>query len=789
MTRYAVSVQDVLGNAKVLTSDLFGVNFVSRYDWEFTASSDLNTDQKLVGLLGDIGASNYRYPGGSITEDVFSQECFFQMDYEASSVTTVGGDVIQMTPMTEFFQTAGVTGASVTLVLPTRVAFVEGAAEALLDGTYGTRSEVSQEYLARLLDYVQYAEALAQEYGVTISALEVGNEFWGSGQMTAHEYARAASAILGFLEVQEQAGTISDYDKLVQVTSSVGAFSPSASNTILVKQLADGSYDLRELETVPDYDPASGEWIETHIEADLGNALAQTSAIGDILRESGVASLVDGAVHHNYFGAGFDGVNGSKDFGLSAIFDTFEATLGRSELQHAITEWSARDANAEGLQFAQMTVEGLYELAKNGVTQANFWPLTFGNPENDKRVLIDTSDGDLSFGGVAFQWLQETTVGSSPLFDFNASDALSVHAFGNDAQLTLFVGDRTGTDQHHSAANEVVLDLGALGLGGSYYVQATHLGETGETGQDRAADPVVTHFGGQVVDGSSVEVFVDAWGLEMIEMTAVTAGADTIRGREGDDTILGDDGNDVLYGAIGNDSLKGQFGNDRLDGGDGADVLKGGWGLDVLLGGLGGDKLYGNGDADVLKGHGGKDQLYGGDGDDALYGGGGNDRLFGEAGADVISGGGRHDYIEAGAGDDIVSGDKGRDTVDLGEGDDLFTDHRQNGRKGSDVVIGGEGDDTLESAGGHDTFSGGLGADTFLFRKAFQDVRVLDFDAGPGGDVLDVSDLVSADQVAGFILEHVTQVGDTTVISFDGGQHIDLEGVLANSLLVDHFIF
>ncbi len=75
------------------------------------------------------------------------------------------------------------------------------------------------------------------------------------------------------------------------------------------------------------------------------------------------------------------------------------------------------------------------------------------------------------------------------------------------------------------------------------------------------------------------------------------AGADTLRGGDGNDTLMsmGADGlGDTLDGGNGNDSLMSGTGNDSLAGGAGNDTLYGYYGLDLLTGGTGADKFQFN---------------------------------------------------------------------------------------------------------------------------------------------------------------------------------------------------
>jgi lysophospholipase L1-like esterase len=150
---------------------------------------------------------------------------------------------------------------------------------------------------------------------------------------------------------------------------------------------------------------------------------------------------------------------------------------------------------------------------------------------------------------------------------------------------------------------------------------------------------------------------------------------------------------------------------------------------DSLIGGIDPETLRGGAGDDALRGGGGDDVLSGDAGDDSLAAGAGNDRLFGRLGADTLFGGAGIDRLEGNAGADRLTGGPGIDQLagNLGP-DDL------RGGPGNDLLVGGFGSDTLVGGGGSDTF----GID--LLTRAID--RILDFRAGPGGDVLDLSDVL-----------------------------------------------
>jgi Ca2+-binding RTX toxin-like protein len=246
-----------------------------------------------------------------------------------------------------------------------------------------------------------------------------------------------------------------------------------------------------------------------------------------------------------------------------------------------------------------------------------------------------------------------------------------------------------------------------------------------------------------------------------------TAGNDRLDGSDLADTISGGDGNDVIRGHGGGALLNGgdeafnQAGyGDDIDGGPGNDIIYGGAGNDYLQGGDGNDQLSGGAGDDVLFGDTGN---FGSTGDDLLDGGAGNDRLSASAGQDTLRGGDGddqlnyssgtgHGLLDGGAGNDVLNG---VDTADYvgGPGDDQITIEISSIGGAPTHVDGGEGNDRIEltlinRTTGQLSISGSGGIDTYVPHKpwgvpdAQARVDVTDFQAGPGGDLINVYGLL-----------------------------------------------
>jgi Ca2+-binding RTX toxin-like protein len=416
---------------------------------------------------------------------------------------------------------------------------------------------------------------------------------------------------------------------------------------------------------------------------------------------------------------------------------------------------------------------------------------------------------------------------------------------GNDADTFVLQNGLTGksvTITDFSAAGGDRLDLqlllpydlsgnpfGALG-----YLKAEQAGADTRIYVDR--DGAVGN-----VTGPVLLVTLKGVNLASLPATAFIGGYDPSGTSKGL-TLTGGAGDDILTGSGLDDTLSGGSGGaDRLDGGPGDDLLEGGdeqnafGNGDTLQGGLGNDLLKGMGGNDLLQGDEGNDTLDGGAGNDALYGGAGNDILDGFDGNDTLVDSEGNNVLRGGAGNDSIYAAQlsfphagSGATVDGGAGDDNITvgrsDSTVTGGAGNDIINielgydssyrhdidGGEGDDTIVLRPGgpdsHDTVtaSGGAGIDTFRYDRLTSPpaglLTIRDFQAGPGGDILDVVSMLKAlpetNPFGPQTLLRLVQDGAETLLQLDedgpagsGGFRtlVILQGVKAGALTVDNF--
>ncbi|NRB19352.1 MAG: hypothetical protein HRU33_17715 [Rhodobacteraceae bacterium] len=620
MGTYAVTDQTDISQATVITASHFGVNLVTIYDEEFA-----DPDSNLAQLVAEMGLTTLRYPGGSATEH------FFDMANPDAAISQF--DVSEtLLPMNSFLAQADALGIAASIVIPTKHGFGDSAAEALLNGSYGQRDTVDASYLNEVLEFVTHAVEEATANDVELTAFELGNEFWGSGEMTAQEYGRLmavlAPAIQQHLEELGQDGV----ELVVQSVSSASRlFSPRDAVTAYVDPRETASGSNSGVYSQADIDANFGgvvpvDWVTVTVPGQ-GSAYAQLHSLAEAINAAaGAADAIGGIADHHYLSGGFDAADTGFSFGFSQfqrLANLLERSPGLEDPSFHITEWNvnARDGlNNRGLQQAGMIVESFYEMTTHGIEAAQIWPLSFDNSQNITLVTLDQQQ--LTIAGEMIALMRESLIDLEPVFDWSLHQNIDVHGFANNARLVLFAAERSGEGRQ-----DLELDLSNFLEDRRYFVTLTHLGDGEGNGLDHRATPVLSYTNGTTVQGSSAEFDLEAWGMTRLEFTSVGAGNDQVQGRGGNDHIRGFGGDDIIHGGAGRDRIYGGSGDDNLTGGGWRDRIYGGQGQDTLYGGDGNDLLYGGP---------GRDYIYGGNGNDRLLSGGGRDVMSGGAGQDTF---------------------------------------------------------------------------------------------------------------------------------------------------------
>jgi len=251
-------------------------------------------------------------------------------------------------------------------------------------------------------------------------------------------------------------------------------------------------------------------------------------------------------------------------------------------------------------------------------------------------------------------------------------------------------------------------------------------------------------------------------------------------------TVTGTDQAERLTGTPLDDTISGGGGNDTIDGGAGADLIHGDGGNDWIYVTAGHSQLFGDDGNDNLSG------AYLGDGGDTLWGGAGNDTLSVMLGDNVLDGGdgsdklyssgAGHNLLSGGAGGDELTSYGGDDTVDGGDGDDMlyvynYANAASQAQRHTVHLDGGKGHDTitfyLSGKNPVDVLaSGGGDSDTYIAQSLPRDstITIADFQAGTGGDLIDLSRLlgnVAGNPFASGGVAQVVQRGADSVIQVD----------------------
>ena len=400
----------------------FGANSLSPRD---RIGEDGTFDDKIETL----GVEHVRYPGGSLTEYYFDIS-----DPDATEVRNdVTGEVKEVLPYSEFMTWAEQSGISVNVVLPTRTALGEEV-DANGDRYASIDEDVLRAFVRGTLD---------GDFGAPrIQGFEIGNEYWGSGEMSAVEYGRVASEMSRIVKDEirahpEHESRFEDTDVIVQMGQTYGAS------------------DIRD-----EYDHLSpGEQVQA-ISRDYGIEVEgrspDYSQIADqMILESfdtpEEIDAVDGVVAHIYSKAPH--VPWSRTWDLEEVDKAdWDETFGEDLTRH-VTEWNQSASSGAydkatdyGLKNAREMLEIAETFPDNHVEAAHVWAVQ----QNTATDLGgDEGEEGLTVPGEMFRLMAESLPGKREVILGEETDDIEkeaedpesgeeVHAFAGEDEMTLF---------------------------------------------------------------------------------------------------------------------------------------------------------------------------------------------------------------------------------------------------------------------------------------------------------------------------------------------------------------
>jgi len=733
MTHVTISDAEVIG--AWVAAPLFGANLL------------FNRDRPVDGTYGDVftqaGATGVRYPGGSITEFLFDVRF-----PNRTQIRDAEGVVHRLLPLRDFMAWAAENAQFVDIVIPTRAV--------LTDGALGSRG-VSGAAVRDIGRFV--ADLLNGSHGdAEIATLEIGNEYWHSGQMTGAEYGRVASAVA--LEI----------DRQIDIYRTQQGLSDAWEGPRVAVQIGQNS----QYSSLPGH--------------------LQNAAIMDEFNAQ-EAAAVDAVIGHFYITTEID--RATDNYWLFEMVNVWQRDTRFGHLDTVVSEWNVNmlTTDVTGLRGASTLVVLFGEMVRQGVDSAAVWPLQ-QNTNNDLAGREGT--GTLTIAGEMFRLLATHVRGMALDYRIIGDDVL-MHCFTRDGKIVMFISSRQAMTQR------ITQDIDEL-TARPGVIRSTILGADGNPVHPQSQATLTEGVLRRNADGV-IAFDLDAYETIMIEIMpgdvlptsaarSGTSAGNRLSGDSQDNRMAGYAGNDDLFGRGGNDTLLGGAGQDRMVGGYGNDTYHVDNRGDVVIErvasgrdrivtmidlqlpsdieiiraeGMRAVTLAGNQLDNRVVGNAAANTLAGWAGNDTVAGAGGNDSLFGNEGNDSLAGGAGDDLLHDTTGNNRLWGGAGQDNLVTGDGRDAL-----HGGRGHDTLSGGGGADRINGGRGDDDLSGGAGADVFVFNNTSGRDVVRDFTLGQDIFVLG---RVLADAVADGAYTLSIRNGATTLVI--GEVVIVLEGVAA----------
>lgn len=550
--------------------------------------SPLLFGSKLGRTSGPSNVDAYTVP----MQELAVQSVRFSFDVDVGAYAYGGQDITTA----DALQFAANNGLPVVLCLLTKGLFLGDT-----DNNVLTPRQVDLVKVARIKEFVKdlLVTGGARDAALPdaiINAIELGNEYWGLGEMTSQEY----GILVNVLAVAVQ-----------QAIDELGASARSDPN-ILVQMGSPYSVELNSAKPgSPYYGLSWGQLIHQ----------ANANIIAELTDPAAIAAI-DGLVEHYYY----VGTSDVLDAG-SAALRFIDADLrqwranGFGDKEIYITEWNNKLNNPSqfGLKGAGVLVEMVENMLKLGVNAANIWPFQHNHTRLlDTLQLDDGGNYKITPRGAVFKLMADALPGTRLLesnISTSAGYSYELNAFASDSSFVFFIASRSADrqtiklDLSHLVSSYTGLEAIKVGYDPAttdgLYVNA---GVTIATEFYRDPDSLALVTRLENI-GTARDLTFGLGAYEVVRLVFQIAEGLTLRGTGGADVLTGRAGHDRISGRGDDDRLVGRAGNDSLAGGKGRDQLHGNAGNDLLVGGGGADQLWGGTGADVLTGGPGADRF------------------------------------------------------------------------------------------------------------------------------------------------------------------------------------
>lgn len=476
----------------LITPDHFGANILATLD-------RLGPDGTYDDVVESLGVTHVRYPGGSLAEE------FFDISDPTKDVveSVISAQAISFLPYDEFMTWAEAENLEVTIVIPTitQLGDLAGA-----DSNGDRFPDIEEDVLRGFI-----RDTLDGKYGAPeIKAFEIGNEYFGSGEMSSVEYGRLASEMALILKDEinshPQAAQFADIDILVQMGVNHG----DARLDNFYSDLATGQEQLDALEADYRMDFPADKFLFSN--GTVSWARVNSALVANEFDTPEEVQSVDAIVAHVY-GRGLD-VPSSWYFDFRVIDDAMGETF--PEVTKYVTEWNSRseefttDENERfGLEQAHEMMHLLNTMTGYDVESANIWPV-----QQSTATDLSGPEGqsELTVAGEMFRMMAENLPGTYAIrLDGSVPGEDEVSTLHSD--YWLFAGPERSSVfvfAHHDETEDISLDLSEV-FSDMGTVAVQRLGvQPGDQPESRDAQPDLVELNPtDILNGFTADVTLD----------------------------------------------------------------------------------------------------------------------------------------------------------------------------------------------------------------------------------------------------------------------------------------